>query len=349
MIRSAHGNLLEAGTEALVNTVNCMGVMGKGIALQFKMAYPEVYEEYRRTCKDGRVVVGKMHVFDRNSFINPRYIINFPTKRHWKGGSRIIDIQDGLADLVRVIRELKIKSIAIPPLGCGNGGLDWGEVGPLIKRSLATLENVEILVYEPSGAPANVAMPVNTKRPAMTHGRAALLGLFGRYLLPGYHLTMLEVQKLAYFLAAAGEPLKLEFQKQQYGPYAEAIHHVLQHIEGHYIRGYGDRSRDATITLTEDAASEAEAFLSAKHPDTIARRAKVEALIDGFENPYGLELLSTVHWVATHPEEKALSANSAVVAVHNWNEHKRRTFSAKHIAIAWDQLVRLGWINQPGS
>jgi len=349
MIRTAHGNLLESGCQALVNTVNCMGVMGKGIALQFKMAYPEAYEDYRRACTDGRVVVGKMHVVDRNSFIAPQFIINFPTKRHWKGKSRVIDIRDGLADLVRVIKNLKITSIAIPPLGCGNGGLDWNDIGPMIRNSLADLHDADVALFEPGGTPANADMPIHTKRPTMTHGRAALLGLFGRYLLPGYHLTMLEVQKLAYFLAAAGEPLNITFEKQKYGPYAEKIHHVLQHMEGHFIRGYGDRSRDAAITLVDSSVTCAEEFLSAHHPETIGRRERVEQLIAGFENPYGLELLATVHWVATHAEERASSPESAVLAVHNWNEHKKQTFLAKHIHIAWEQLDAQGWLTQASS
>lgn len=347
MIRTIRGNLLESSCEALVNTVNCIGVMGKGIALQFKQAHPEAYEDYRRACDAGRMVVGRMHVHDRNSFVNPRYIIHFPTKRHWKGKSRLIDIRDGLADLVRVLRDRAITSIAIPPLGCGNGGLDWAEVEPLIRAALAELPQVDVALYEPGGSPANADMTINTTCPNMTHGRAALLGIFGRYLLPGYHLTMLEVQKLAYFLAAAGEPLRLDFQKQQYGPYAENLHHVLQRLEGHYIRGYGDRSRDATIILMDKAGDAAEAYLTARHPDTLVRRNRVVSLIDGFENPYGLELLSTVHWVACDRKEGATTAESAVAAVHSWNDHKRRTFPAKHIAIAWDRLLQQRWFDHP--
>ncbi|MCX6916738.1 MAG: macro domain-containing protein, partial [Verrucomicrobia bacterium] len=237
MIQYKTGNLLEANADALVNTVNSVGVMGKGIALQFKQAFPENYDQYRQACERGEVQPGRMFVFATGNLMGPRFIINFPTKRHWKGKSQIEDVDGGLDALVEVIRTNRIRSIAVPPLGCGNGGLDWRVVRPLIERKLSPLANVEVLVYEPTGAPANRDMRIATKEPNMTRGRAALLGIFSKYLIPGYELTMLEIQKLAYFLQEAGEPLRLQFMKEKYGPYAETLHHVLQRIEGHFIRG----------------------------------------------------------------------------------------------------------------
>lgn len=125
MIILKQGNLLEDEAEALVNTVNCVGVMGKGIALQFKLAFPEVFSEYEKACRREEVQPGKMHVVSTKLLFNPKYVINFPTKRHWKNKSRMEDIEAGLVDLIKVVKELEIKSIAIPPLGCGNGGLNW--------------------------------------------------------------------------------------------------------------------------------------------------------------------------------------------------------------------------------
>ena len=152
MLELVTGNLLEADTEALVNTVNTEGVMGKGIALQFKKKYPDMFEAYQRACKGGLVQPGRMHVYERREMINPRYIINFPTKRHWRSPSRIEDIKTGLTALSEEIRKRHIKSIALPPLGCGNGGLDWSEVFPAIRSSLADLTDVRLLVYPPAGA-----------------------------------------------------------------------------------------------------------------------------------------------------------------------------------------------------
>lgn len=134
MITEAHGNLLEADVDALVNTVNTVGIMGKGIALQFRQAYPEMFKDYSRAAKRREVALGTMHVWPTGLMTGPRFIINFPTKGHWRSSSKFGDIDRGLDDLVRVVQEHGIRSIAIPPLGCGNGGLAWSDVEPLIRR-----------------------------------------------------------------------------------------------------------------------------------------------------------------------------------------------------------------------
>lgn len=338
MIQYTTGNLLEAGAEALVNTVNCVGVMGKGIALQFKQGFPENYEKYRLACDRGEVKPGRMFVFETGDLMGAKFIINFPTKQHWKEKSKIEDVDSGLDALVEVIRRNRIKSIALPPLGCGNGGLDWGIVRKLIHRKLSELEGVRVLVYEPAGAPANREMKVATKAPNMSRGRAALLGIFSKYLIPGYELTMLEIQKLAYFLQEAGEPLKLTFVKDKYGPYAETLHHVLQRIEGHFIRGYGDRSRDASVEVVPSATEKALQILETDFPDTLKRAEHVERLIEGFETPFGLELLSTVHWILKETPECRENLSKTVSEVRSWNNRKAEIFNAAQIELAWTQL-----------
>jgi O-acetyl-ADP-ribose deacetylase (regulator of RNase III) len=343
MIRYTTGNLLEAGADALVNTVNCVGVMGKGIALQFKQAFPENYEKYRVACEHGEVRPGRMFVHGTGNLMGPKFIINFPTKLHWKGKSKIQDVADGLDALVEVIRDHRISSVAVPPLGCGNGGLDWGVVRTLIQQKLGTLADVEVLIYEPAGAPANREMKLATKVPNMSRGRAALLGIFGKYLIPGYELTMLEIQKLAYFLQEAGEPLKLNFVKEKYGPYAETLHHVLQRIEGHFIRGYGDRSRDASVAVIPSAVEQAMRFLESEHPETLQRADRVQSLIEGFETPFGLELLATVHWVMKETPEACENLAQTVSAVQGWNERKAAIFNTAQIELAWTQLKEKGW------
>src|SRR5215472_9421906 len=132
MIEHVAGNLLDADVEALVNAINTVGVMGKGIALQFRQTYPDNYDFYRKACERKEVQPGKMLVFVTGKLTNPRYIINFPTKRHWRGKTQFKDVEDGLRDLVEVVRQREICSIAVPRLGCGNGGLRWGQVRPLI-------------------------------------------------------------------------------------------------------------------------------------------------------------------------------------------------------------------------
>jgi len=343
MIKLVTGNLLKADAEAIVNTVNTVGIMGKGVALQFKQAYPDNYDAYRKACDHHEVQLGKMFIFSTDKLVNPKYIINFPTKRHWKGKSRMEDIEAGLIALIEVVKKLGIHSIAIPPLGCGSGGLHWDEVKPRIEAAFKELPNVSVLLFRPQGAPQAEDMRVATKRPAMTPGRAALLGLVERYIMPGYRLTLLEIQKLAYFLQAAGEPLRLNFIKGKYGPYAETLHHVLQRLEGHFIRGYGDRSRYASVRLLPGATDEANSFLK-NHEDTMQRLDRVARLIEGFETPYGMELLSSVHWLARETPEVKKDSSAAIKGVKSWSEHKKQTFHPEHIEVAWTRLREEGWM-----
>lgn len=351
MIELTRGNLLEADVEALVNTVNTVGVMGKGIALQFKKAFPENFAVYKKACDAKELHPGKMLVVENRELTgNPRFIVNFPTKEHWRGRSRMKDIESGLEALIEEVQSRGIKSIAVPPLGCGNGGLKWSEVLPRIEKAFSDLADVHALVFEPIRAPSPRKMIDRTKRPVMSPGRAAVLCLMNRYQVPGYvyRLSMLEIQKLAYFMQVAGEELKLNFQKSHYGPYADNLRKVMEKIDGHFIEGYGDgagtNTPDTPITLLADAASEAESFL--EHESEVQKRfAQVADLIEGFETPYGMELLSSVHWVANENPEAKKNAEVAVRDVQSWNDRKRRVLEADHIRIAWQTLNDKGWLN----
>src|ERR1700722_11907105 len=263
MIEIVHGNLLYANVDALLNTVNTEGVMGKGIALQFRRAYPAMFEAYFADCKAGRVKLGHMHVYDLGGLVSsgPRWIINFPTKGHWKAHSRLTDIQTGLADLVKTIRDLKIKSIALPPLGCGHGGLNWSDVRPMIELAFKGLPDVHALLFAPDGSPAAADMPNQTSKPELTTGRAALIALIDGYLkgLLDPNVTLLEIHKLMYFLQEAGQDLKLQYEAQLYGPYARNLRHVLNRLEGHMLTGFGDGSDrpDKPIELVPGAVEKA--------------------------------------------------------------------------------------------
>lgn len=343
MIEIAAGNLLKAPAEALVNTVNTVGVMGKGIALQFRQAYPEMFRAYEKACKEGDVQLGRVQVFDLGGLVGgPRWIINFPTKGHWRAGSRIEDVESGLSDLVEQIRRFNIRSIALPPLGCGNGGLDWNEVRPRIEEAFGALPDVRVLLYSPVGAPESAAMPNRTKRKRMTLGQAALVGLMDRYLkgLLDPFVSLLEIHKLMYFLKAAGEELpRLTFQKGLYGPYSRDIRHGLVRMENHLTRGFGEGSDVPTtpIEILPGAVESANGFLS-NLPETKARMEKVATLIEGYEDPYGMELLSSVHWVMEHEPAARESAAGAVAAVKNWNDRKRRLLKSEHLQLAWQRL-----------
>jgi O-acetyl-ADP-ribose deacetylase (regulator of RNase III) len=347
MISSAKGNLLDAQVEALVNTVNTEGVMGKGIALQFKQAYPAMFREYEHLAKAERIKLGTMHIFDLGGLVGgPRWIVNFPTKGHWRAKSRLSDIEAGLKDLVRVIREHGIQSIALPPLGCGHGGLNWGDVLPLIEKAFAATPDVDVRVYAPLGTPAAADMPNRTPRPLMTEGRAALIGIMDRYLkgLLDPVVTLLEVHKLLYFMQEAGQLLKLKYVAGDYGPYAGNLRQVLIRLEKHFTQGYGDGSDIPTkpIELLPGAVAEAETFL--RQDEKLRKRMdRVSELIDGYESPYGLELLSSVHWVMQHYPDARESSAAAASRVREWNIRKRKIFKEQHLEMAWHRLKDAGW------
>jgi len=344
MVQLQRGDILKAKADALVNTVNTVGVMGRGIALQFSKAFPEVFKAYEAACKRGDVRVGEVLSYDLNRFEQPHYVINVPTKKHWRGKSRMEYVESGLRALVEEVKKLGITSVAVPPLGCGLGGLDWADVRPRIEEAFEALPNMEVLLFEPKGAPSAEEMAREEKTPNMTEGRALLLGLMRRYLAAVMDptVTLLEIHKLMYFMQESGQALKLQYTKGPYGPYAENLRHVLTHIEGHFIVGYGDAADkpDKAIEPKARAVAAAEEFLK-DHPKVHERFDRVAKLIEGFETPFGMELLSTVHWVATR--EGADILNKVAERTYSWNDRKRM-FSSQHLQVAWDILKENGWI-----
>ena len=343
MIEFTSGDILNDESEALVNTVNCVGVMGRGIALQFKKAWPENFKAYEAACKREEVRPGRMFVYETGRLTPPRYIINFPTKRHWRGKSRIEDVEAGLSALADIIRQRDIRSIALPPLGSGLGGLDWTDVRAHIERILANLSDVRVRVYEPKGAPRADSIRHVRNVPRMTAGRAALIGVMRRYLggLLDPSISLLEVHKLMYFMQEAGEPLRLRYVRALYGPYAENLHHVLHAVEGHLLAGYADGgdAPDKPLKLVPGAVEDSERFLG-EHADTRARLDRVTALVEGFESPFGMELLSTVYWILKH--ESPGSFVQVVEQTYAWNPRKRQ-FTPRQIGIAVDVLTAQGW------
>ncbi|HEX7729877.1 MAG TPA: macro domain-containing protein [Terracidiphilus sp.] len=344
MIDFKTGNILASNAEALVNTVNCVGIMGRGIALQFKTKFPANFKAYAAACESGDVQPGRMFVFSTGWLTGPKYIINFPTKRHWRGDSRLEDIDSGLAALRNVILERGIQSIAVPPLGSGLGGLDWTHVRSRIERTLGTLDGVRIEVFEPNPESTRQSKPSGSKAPNMTPSRAALVELVRNYLagLLDPSVTLLEVHKLMYFMQLAGEPLNLKFTQAPYGPFAENLRYLLMKIEGYFLSGYADGGDSPTkqLQLVPGAVDDAQRII-ASHPDTRNRMQRVTDLVDGFETPFGLELLSTVHWVASRCES---CTDAAIIqGTYAWSERKRQ-FTERQIRIALKVLTEKDWL-----
>ncbi len=304
MITFTEGNLLEARAEALVNTVNTVGVMGKGIALMFKERFDDNYRQYAAACKAKQVQVGKMFVTPVQELGGPRWIVNFPTKQHWRNRSRMEWVVDGLQDLRRFLIQEGVKSVAIPPLGAGNGGLDWAAVRPQIEAALGDL-NISITVFEPTRQYQNVAKRAGVE--TLTPARALIAELVRRYWVLGMECSLLEIQKLAWFLERSIErmspgsnPLNLQFVADKYGPYANRLDHLLNNMDGSYLHS-DKRISDAdpfdVIWFDDKRKDLVQAYLKSEAKDYLPALEATATLIDGFESPFGMELLATVDWL----------------------------------------------------
>jgi O-acetyl-ADP-ribose deacetylase (regulator of RNase III) len=315
MISYKQGNLLAADAEALVNTVNTVGVMGKGIALMFKEAFPSNLKAYQAACKAGEVAVGHMFVTEQRELMGPKWIINFPTKQHWRNPSKLEWVDEGLDDLKRIIVERGIRSIALPPLGSGNGGLEWPTVRALIERKLGDLPGVDVIVYEPTATYQNVAKRSGVEK--LTPARAMVAELVRRYAVLGFDCTLLEIQKLAYFaersllrLRLANE-LDLRFEANRFGPYAPRLAHLLDALDGSYLRS-DKRIADAgpldTIWFDDKKRDRVTTYLNSEGKNCLPALALTHELIDGFETPLGMELLATVDWLVERGTEPTVAA-----------------------------------------
>ncbi len=342
MIQFKTGNILLDESDAIVNTVNCVGVMGKGLALQFKKAYPNNFTKYKSACDKGLIHPGKMFITQHLNLTHTQWVINFPTKKHWKNNSKIDDIEHGLIDLIEQIEALKIKSIAIPPLGSGLGGLDWNIVRDKIVESFNGINNVEVIIYEPNGNPKTQSMVINTKRPNMTRGRALLIKLLEFYLFQGYECSKIEVQKLVYFLQEAGIDLKLRYKAYKFGPYANNLNHVLELIDGHFITGFGDRVNVSEIKLIKSSIKEADCFLKNDN-EAIVCLSRVEKLISGYETPLSMEVLATVHWIIKHENYDSNNYDGIKNFIQQWNEHKA-SWKDTYIKKAISRLESECWV-----
>jgi O-acetyl-ADP-ribose deacetylase (regulator of RNase III) len=339
VIKFISGNLFKSHAEALVNTVNTVGVMGKGIALQFKERFPENFIEYKKACKSGELKTGKMFVTEVSRLEGPRWVINFPTKKHWKLGSSYSYIEEGLEDLIKVIEDKKISSIAIPPLGAGHGGLEWEKVKTLIIEKLSKL-NIEIEIFAPSFQPES---EIKENAVGLTKARALILALIDKYRILGFETTHLEIQKLAYFLQRMGQvDLKLQYKKFLYGPYAYNLQHLLSHLEGSYVMG-NTRIMDTkpldNIRLIDTKMSEVTTYIKSEcTPIEKERLSEVYKLIEGFESPFGVELLSTVDWVINKDGISINDIDSVYGGVVKWNERKAQIIKKEHVRLAVARL-----------
>lgn len=338
------GDMFAEPVDAIVNTVNCVGVMGKGVALEFKKRWPENFTAYKELCDAKRLSPGEMFVFENTPLFDsnePRYLINFPTKSHWRSKSKLSYVKDGLEALVHEIKQYNIKSIAIPPLGCGNGGLDWADVKPLIISSLSNLNGVDVLVFAPF---EDLETPehINADFP-MTFERAVLLkslGDLGPYFDGSF--DRISLQKLTYFLQVLGVDFKLSFSRNLHGPYSATLKKAFLAFEkNEIIDGFVAGDRQSCVTPSGYAA--ADEFLKDKAKSNNVVIDRLGKLVQGFESPYGLELLASVHWLAAH--ERHYPVEKIIEAMKAWTEEKRNLFDEVVIRIAYHRLQEDGLLN----
>ncbi len=351
MISFTQGNLLEADVEAVVNTVNTVGIMGKGIALMFKERFPDNFNYYARACENDEVNIGKMFVTESKELFGPRWIINFPTKTHWRVNTQLSWIQEGMHDLVRVIRENNIRSIAVPPLGCGSGGLDWREVRPVIVAALEEVRDLEAIVYEPTKKYQNVTKRTGVEK--LTPARALVAEIVRRYCVLGIDCSVLEVQKLGWFLQRginrleARDPLRFEFSANKYGPYSHRLTKLLDNLDGSYLccdKRLADASPMDLIWFNPSKRDIVHVYLNSGEGKTFSAALDwSSAVIDGFESPLGMELLATVDWLV-EIEGVVPTPDDVLAGLYKWpggetaGQRKANIFDQRLIAVALDQL-----------
>lgn len=327
MIHYKTGNLFDSGAEALVNTVNTVGVMGKGIALQFKNMFPNNFKLYSKACKNKALKVGQLLVTEEEALLTgKKIIINFPTKTNWRLPSEYKYIEDGLIELVRVIKERNIESIAIPPLGSGNGGLEWNRVKLILEKHLSEVD-CEVFIYEPNSAIQEV---LKKERVKLTPARAMLLSVLYELVRNGEFVSEFASEKIAYFLQRFGAKatFKLEFQPNFYGPYSGKVKHVLYYLNGSYIMGYSSKDKKPfeELGIIPNGEIEVNEFLD--KPENAKNKAIVEKtknFLTGFYSPFGLELLSTIDFIIT---EKNIDTQEAITKeLENWSDRKKTLFT----------------------
>lgn len=353
VIEFKQGNLLEANVEAVVNTVNSVGIMGKGIALMFKERFPDNFESYKKACENQEIRIGKMFVSENKEIFGPKWVVNFPTKTHWRVQTKHEWIEEGLHDLVRVIMDKKISSIAIPPLGCGNGGLNWRDVKPLIVAALENIEGLEAVVYEPTAKYQNVTKRNGVEK--LTPARALVVEMVRRYCLLGIGCSILEVQKLAWFIergikrSKVKDPLKFKFAPDRFGPYSHNLNKLLDALDGSYLhcdKRLVDAEPSDSIWFNNKKKDVVSAYLNSGEGKVYAGVLEwASSAIDGFESPFGVELLATVDWLL---EEHGIEPTVERVrdGLKHWtggksaSQRKLRIFNERSISIALDQLEK---------
>jgi len=327
MIKYIEGNILESKAEALVNTVNTVGVMGKGLALQFKKEFPNNFKIYQQACKDKTFGIGDLIVTEEESLLYGRKtIIDLPTKTDWRKPSEYSYIDVGLKKLVTVIKESNINSLAIPSLGTGHGGLDWNKVKNIIELNLKDI-NTDIEVYLPNFV---IKEAMKEERAKLNLARAMLLSVLFDVVKNGEFVSEFAAEKVAYFLQRFGakDIFKLNFEPNFYGPYSGKVKRVLYYLNGSYITGYSamDKKPFEELGIMMDAEKDVVNYLNQdsnlNHLNIVN---ETKQFLSGFYSAFGLELLSTIDFLSSKYKTKDL--DTILKHLNSWSNRKKTLFS----------------------
>ena len=361
MVKVLIGDIFESGAQTLVNTVNTVGVMGKGIALGFRERFPDMYQDYVQRCARHTVRLGEPYLYRRMS---PPNIVNFATKDHWRSVSRLSDIVKGLQFLKARVREWGITSMAVPPLGCGEGRLEWRVVGPTLYRHLASLQ-IPIELYAPFGTPHEELSPqflhsheedsaratpqVESIAPFRVEpGWIAIVAIIDLVSRERYHwpIGRVSFQKVAYFATEVGIPTGLVYRRGSYGPYSDEIKHVLTRLinNGLIVEKKLGRMLATDVGPTYiDAKKSYERFLE-QWQEQIAAVADLVVRM----NTDDAEIAATVHFAAKslrETEGRKPSELEILQYVQKWKQRRRPPLKDTDIALAIRRLNILGWLD----
>jgi O-acetyl-ADP-ribose deacetylase (regulator of RNase III)/uncharacterized protein YwgA len=355
--RVVQGNLLNSRAQTLVNTVNTVGVMGKGIALEFKRSFPEMFSDYEERCRNRRVRIGEPYIFKRTA---TPWIINFPTKEHWRAVSRLADIEAGLRYLAAHVQEWGVESLAVPPLGCGNGQLEWTVVGPTIRRYLDELP-IPVELYAPLEVPpeqatleflAEASQPAGGAPPRVRPEWLTIVEVVDRISRKPYAWPVgrLRLQKIAYFLTALGVPTELVYARESYGPFAPGLKQVISRMTNNGVLSEANQGRMLRVTAGAtwlDAQVAYESALS-KYEPAIERVTDLMARLDDTRS----EVVATVHFATKElsVQRKGIPSEADVLGeVMEWKVRRRPPLAEAEVAEAIRDLAMLGWIDVTAS
>jgi uncharacterized protein YwgA/O-acetyl-ADP-ribose deacetylase (regulator of RNase III) len=349
-VKFVQGNLLNSRAQTLVNTVNCVGIMGKGIALAFKKRYPAMFTDYVKRCDAGTVKLGQPYLYRANDHL----IVNFPTKDHWRSVSRLDDIESGLRYLKDRLPEWGITSIAVPPLGCGNGQLDWSVVGPTLNDHLSRF-GIPVELYVPHGVkpdnfqPALIEHPAEVSQaapaPRVPAGALALVEILARLEDDPYHWPTGRVmfQKIAYFATVSGIPTSLVYEANSYGPFASSLARLTAQLQNNGLVAEVRRG-NMIETRVGQTFMEARKYYAKEIHDWDAQIARVVDLVARFD-PKRAEVSGSVHYVATELASRLKRRPYASEVLNQVQEWKiRRHIAPIDIARSIVELAAMGWI-----